>query len=208
MQALTCEAARRSGLGPVVLFAAACWIVLLGSAWPRAATCCVLVSEFLALRDLWTSTGALPRDLALAVADDAPQEDAGAFFTKAGIFIGARWEAVTECTLRFSQLPHRESRPDSQMPPGLEISSDRSRPPSLLPSCPPCASRLPLGKQEPVRPCVPKPASTWSRLASQVNRLLVKRMTVAQAPHWQLIHFLGGPVGLATAGNFDRLTVR
>lgn len=53
-------AARRSnGLGPVVLFAAACWLV-----------------------DLWTSTGALPRDLALAVADDAPQEDASAFFTK------------------------------------------------------------------------------------------------------------------------------
>ena len=115
------------------------------------------------LRDLWTSTGALPRDLALAVADDAPQEDASAFFTKAGIFIAALWEAVPECTLRFSQLPHRDARPDSQMPAKfLETSSDRSRPPSLLPSCPPCASRLPLGQQEPVRPYVPHTGVAWS----------------------------------------------
>ena len=35
------------------------------------------------LRDLWTSTGTLPRDLALVVADDAPQDEGG-FFTKAG----------------------------------------------------------------------------------------------------------------------------
>ena len=41
--------ARRNGLGPVVLFATACWLV-----------------------DVWTAspTGKLPRDLALAVADE------------------------------------------------------------------------------------------------------------------------------------------
>ncbi|CAE7198931.1 unnamed protein product [Symbiodinium sp. CCMP2592] len=135
--------------------------------------------------DLWTSTGALPRDLALAVADDAPPEDASAFFTKAGIFIGAGRSSMS-VPLRFSQPPHRDARPDSDM--GSLRSVQRisgsqlySRPPSLLPSCPPCASRLPLAQHAArAGPCSRVPGRI-QYLESQVNRLLVKRMTVAQA---------------------------
>ena len=126
------------------VLASATWLGIIGLVRP-------LLSEFLAvLRDLWTSTGALPRDLALAVADDAPQEDASAFFTKAGIFIGAGRSSLS-VPLRFSQPPHRDARPDSEM--GSLRSAQRisgsqlySRPPSLLPSCPPCASRLPVAQ--------------------------------------------------------------
>ena len=141
------QARRSNGLGALLLFTAV-YMVL-----QRPLTCsgCRQISEFLAvLRDLWTSTGALPRDLALAVADDAPQEDASAFFTKAGIFIGAGRSSLS-VPLRFSQPPHRDARPDSEM--GSLRSAQRisgsqlySRPPSLLPSCPPCASRLPVAQ--------------------------------------------------------------
>ncbi|CAE7198928.1 unnamed protein product [Symbiodinium sp. CCMP2592] len=157
------KARRSNGLGALLLFTAV----------------------YMVLQDLWTSTGALPRDLALAVADDAPPEDASAFFTKAGIFIGAGRSSMS-VPLRFSQPPHRDARPDSDM--GSLRSVQRisgpqlySRPPSLLPSCPPCASRLPLAQHAARAGPSSRVPGRIQYLESQVNRLLVKRMTVAQA---------------------------
>ena len=164
------------------------------------------VSEFLAvLRDLWTSTGALPRDLALAVADDAPQEDASAFFTKAGIFTAALWEAVPECSLRFSQLPHRDARPDSQMPAKFletaQIAAGRPRCCHLVRHVRAACHWASKSRSVHTSPILESPGVLGEPAAGEANDCRAGSALVADP-------VIGGPVGLANGGNFDRLTVR
>ena len=144
------KVARRSnGLGALLLFTAVYLVLPLGSRCSEDSTPCVQITA--EPRDLWTSTGGLPRDLALVVADE-PQEDAGGFFTKAratalllleGCTLQAQRQGLCRSSAGMHGLLDAKPRAHAGL---LRMRLQDARPPWWLPSCLPCASRLRLGQ--------------------------------------------------------------